>query len=88
MRTKAEALANPMAGDRWKIETHDWPWSDLTVIGVLSTGEVHGRYADATATVMSCFGFQAYCVNAEYLGGVDRRWLTLRAIERRKDRIK
>ena len=71
MRSKEEALAKPMAGDKWKIETHDWPWNELAVLGVLTTGEVHGRYADATRTVMSCFGFWAYCCNAEYLGGAE-----------------
>jgi len=71
MRTKAEALANPARGDKWKIETHDWPWNDLTIIERLTGGEVRGRYADATCTVMTERGFQGYCCNAEYLGGAD-----------------
>ena len=69
MRTKEDALKTPIAGDRWRIETHDWPWNELTVINPLPGEEIHGRYADHTSTVMSVCGFRAYVCNAEYLGG-------------------
>jgi hypothetical protein len=71
MRTKAEALANPMAGDRWRIETHDWPWSDPTVLTQAEDDEVRMRYADGTSTWMTGIGFRAVMADAEYLGGAE-----------------
>lgn len=71
MRTKAEALAAPLAGGRWEVPDQDWPWNELAIIERLASGEVRGRYADATSTVMTAHGFRAYCTNAEYLGGTN-----------------
>ncbi len=71
MRTKAEALAKPMAGDKWHIVGSDWPWSDPTVLTLAEDGEVRMRYEDGTSTWMTGVGFRSGMANAEYLGGAE-----------------
>lgn len=71
MRSKAEALAKPIEGDKWHVIGDDWPWCDPTVLAITEDGEIRMRYEDGTSTWMTYMGFRAVMKNAEYLGGAN-----------------
>ncbi len=64
MRTKAEALANPMAGDRWGMGGNEF------IIRKFARGHVH-YYNSWLRRNDSCpfAWFDQWAENADYLGG-------------------
>ena len=72
MRSKEEAIKNPMAGDRWRLVGADYPWNELVVVSVLSAcSDRQVRYADHTSSWLPPLGFKNYLEDAEYLGGAE-----------------
>ena len=64
MRTKAEALANPMAGDRW--------WNGTERITLTSTTKGSTTWSDGRWTIRERnTSFRRWAANAEYLGGAE-----------------
>ena len=69
MRTKAEALANPMAGDRWHDEygeEYTVRWCDGTEIGDQCT---KGMNNPTEVLVNSLKTWRGFMRDSEYLGG-------------------
>jgi hypothetical protein len=75
MKTKAEAAANPQAGDRWR----DDAWTVHLVTAFCAPGESM-EWPKGVVTVFGAYysreysfggGWQRFTENAEFLGGAD-----------------
>lgn len=73
MRTKAEAAANPMPGDRWKKG-----WKTYEISGFYPPSQF-SQWPQGTVWLIGQYGFelhfdgawQRWTENAEFLGGAD-----------------